>query len=160
MSRHVVATVGEVAPGTNKLVTVKGREIGIFNIKGEYFALANKCPHEGASLCKGRMVGLAAVGRTRPLSPRPAGRTAEMPVARLGIRRAHRTIVVRPGKHLRAAIRGIGGSRRRSAKRPVRRRNFPGRGRRELHHRRDVSASWRLQQMRTESAATAARRLR
>jgi len=59
MSRHVVATVGEIAPGANKLVTVKGREIGIYNIKGEFFALANKCPHEGAALCKGRMVGLA-----------------------------------------------------------------------------------------------------
>jgi nitrite reductase/ring-hydroxylating ferredoxin subunit len=59
MARHVVATVGEVAPGSNKLVTVKGRDIGIFNIKGEYFALANTCPHEGASLCKGKLVGLA-----------------------------------------------------------------------------------------------------
>ena len=59
MSRHVVATVGEVAPGTSKLVSVKGREIGVFNIKGEYFALANTCPHEGAALCKGKLVGLA-----------------------------------------------------------------------------------------------------
>jgi len=59
MSRHVVASVGEIAPGNSKLVTVKGREIGLFNIKGEYFALTNKCPHEGASLCKGRLVGLA-----------------------------------------------------------------------------------------------------
>ncbi|MGZ5802693.1 MAG: Rieske (2Fe-2S) protein, partial [Xanthobacteraceae bacterium] len=59
MSRHVVATVGEVAPGTSKLVNVKGREIGVFNIKGEYFALANTCPHEGAALCKGKLVGLA-----------------------------------------------------------------------------------------------------
>jgi 3-phenylpropionate/trans-cinnamate dioxygenase ferredoxin subunit len=58
MARHVVAKVGEVAPGTSKLVTVKGREIGVFNIKGEFYALANKCPHEGASLCKGRLVGL------------------------------------------------------------------------------------------------------
>jgi 3-phenylpropionate/trans-cinnamate dioxygenase ferredoxin subunit len=54
-----VASVGEVAPGTSKLVTVKGREIGIFNINGEYFALANTCPHEGAALCKGKLVGLA-----------------------------------------------------------------------------------------------------
>ncbi|MGA8414537.1 MAG: Rieske (2Fe-2S) protein, partial [Xanthobacteraceae bacterium] len=59
MSRHVVATVGEIAPGSSKLVTVKGREIGLFNVKGEYFALANKCPHEGASLCRGTLVGLA-----------------------------------------------------------------------------------------------------
>jgi len=40
-------------------VNVKGREIGVFNIQGEYFALANKCPHEGASLCSGRLGGLA-----------------------------------------------------------------------------------------------------
>ena len=59
MSRHVVATVGEIAPGSSKLITVKGREIGLFNVKGEYFALANKCPHEGASLCRGKLVGLA-----------------------------------------------------------------------------------------------------
>jgi nitrite reductase/ring-hydroxylating ferredoxin subunit len=59
MSRHVVAAVGEIAPGSNKLVVVKGREIGVFNIKGEYFALANKCPHEGAALCRGKLVGLA-----------------------------------------------------------------------------------------------------
>jgi 3-phenylpropionate/trans-cinnamate dioxygenase ferredoxin subunit len=59
MARHVVATVGEVAPGTSKLVNVKGREIGLFNINGEYLALANTCPHEGAALCKGKLVGLA-----------------------------------------------------------------------------------------------------
>jgi nitrite reductase/ring-hydroxylating ferredoxin subunit len=59
MARHVVAKVGEIAAGTNKLVTVKGREIALFNVKDEYFALANKCPHEGAALCRGTLVGLA-----------------------------------------------------------------------------------------------------
>ena len=59
MARHVVAKIGEIAPGTNKLVTVKGREVALFNVKDEYFALANKCPHEGAALCKGMLVGLA-----------------------------------------------------------------------------------------------------
>jgi nitrite reductase/ring-hydroxylating ferredoxin subunit len=58
VSRHVVATVEEVAPGKSKLVTVKGREIGIFNVKGEFFALANRCPHEGGSLCAGKISGL------------------------------------------------------------------------------------------------------
>ena len=37
MSRQVVARASEVAPGTSKIVTVKGREIGIFNIDGELF---------------------------------------------------------------------------------------------------------------------------
>ena len=58
MARHVVARVGEIAPGTAKQVTVRGREIGIFHVNGEYFALLNKCPHEGAPLCRGRLVGL------------------------------------------------------------------------------------------------------
>jgi nitrite reductase/ring-hydroxylating ferredoxin subunit len=58
MARHVVATIDDIPPGKRKLVSVKGREIGIFNVDGEYFALGNRCPHEGASLCKGRVVGL------------------------------------------------------------------------------------------------------
>ena len=51
VSLHVVATVDEIAPGTHKLVTVKGREIGIFNVKGDFYALFNRCPHAGGSLC-------------------------------------------------------------------------------------------------------------
>jgi 3-phenylpropionate/trans-cinnamate dioxygenase ferredoxin subunit len=58
MARHVVATVDEIPPGARMLVSVGGREIGIFNIAGEYFALGNRCPHNGASLCKGRIVAL------------------------------------------------------------------------------------------------------
>jgi nitrite reductase/ring-hydroxylating ferredoxin subunit len=54
--RHVVATVGEIAPGTSKLVAIAGREIGLFNLGGAFYALLSKCPHEGASLCKGRIV--------------------------------------------------------------------------------------------------------
>ncbi|MBS0562781.1 MAG: Rieske (2Fe-2S) protein [Proteobacteria bacterium] len=56
MSRHVVATVGEIAPGTCKIVTVKGREIGVFHVDDEYYALINRCPHEGAPLCKGALI--------------------------------------------------------------------------------------------------------
>jgi 3-phenylpropionate/trans-cinnamate dioxygenase ferredoxin subunit len=58
MARHVVATVDDIPPGQRLLVKVGGREIGIFNVGGEYFAVSNRCPHEGASLCKGRVVGL------------------------------------------------------------------------------------------------------
>ena len=42
MSRQVVARAGEVAPGACKIVSVRGREIGIFNLDGEFFALANR----------------------------------------------------------------------------------------------------------------------
>lgn len=53
-NRHVVAAAKEIAPGARKIVTVAGREIGIFNIDGAYYALRNVCPHKGAPLCKGR----------------------------------------------------------------------------------------------------------
>ncbi len=58
MSRQVVAKASEVAPGTAKMVTVAGREIGIFNLDGAYFALANRCPHAGGPLCSGKIVAL------------------------------------------------------------------------------------------------------
>jgi 3-phenylpropionate/trans-cinnamate dioxygenase ferredoxin subunit len=59
MSRHVVATIDEIAPGNSKLVKVKGREIGLFNVAGTFYALANRCPHAGGALCEGEIVGLA-----------------------------------------------------------------------------------------------------
>ena len=58
MKRQVVARAGEVAPGQCKLVSVAGREIGVFTVDGRYFALANRCPHEGGPLCQGRIVAL------------------------------------------------------------------------------------------------------
>jgi nitrite reductase/ring-hydroxylating ferredoxin subunit len=58
-TRNVVARTDEIPVGTSKLVTVKGRAIGIFNVKGEFFALADRCPHQGGPLCRGRIVGLA-----------------------------------------------------------------------------------------------------
>jgi len=58
MSKHVVASVSEMPSGSRKLVTVRGRPIALFNVKGEFFALIDKCPHMGGSLCKGSFTGL------------------------------------------------------------------------------------------------------
>ncbi len=57
--RHVVAAIDEVGPGTSKRVNVAGRDIALFNVGGEFFALANKCPHESGPLCQGKIIGLA-----------------------------------------------------------------------------------------------------
>jgi len=58
MSRHVVAAVGDIAPGDRKLVIVRGRPIAIFNLGGEYFGLLNRCPHQGGPMCEGKITGL------------------------------------------------------------------------------------------------------
>ena len=56
MSRHIVAAVADIPPGSRKLVTVRGRDIGVFNLGGEFFALINRCPHQGAPLCTGEVL--------------------------------------------------------------------------------------------------------
>jgi len=58
MSRHVVAPARELPPGSRKLVDIGGRPIVIFNIGGEFFALLNRCPHQGGNLCEGKLIGL------------------------------------------------------------------------------------------------------
>ena len=58
MARHVVAPVDDIPPGGRKLVEVNGRAVVVFNLGGEFFALNNRCPHRGGSLCEGKPTGL------------------------------------------------------------------------------------------------------
>jgi nitrite reductase/ring-hydroxylating ferredoxin subunit len=58
MASHVVAAVDEIPPGERKLVEVNGRNIVVFNLAGEFFALNNRCPHRGGSLAHGIQTGL------------------------------------------------------------------------------------------------------
>ena len=53
MREVVVARADEIGPGERKLVQIGGRSIGVFNVEGEYFALRNRCPHQGGPLCEG-----------------------------------------------------------------------------------------------------------
>lgn len=58
MTNYVVATTDEIPPGSRKLVTVRGRNIAVFNVDGDYLAILDRCPHQGGSLCKGKQGGL------------------------------------------------------------------------------------------------------
>lgn len=59
MSRHIVAAVRDLPPGTRKAVTLKGRPIVVFNLAGEFFGLLDRCPHQGACLSDGIIGGIA-----------------------------------------------------------------------------------------------------
>ena len=54
---YPVAEVGELSPGQRKIVEIDGRSIGIFNVKGQFVAVLNVCPHELAPVCLGRVGG-------------------------------------------------------------------------------------------------------
>jgi len=57
MAKHIVATVAELPPGQRKIIEVNGVSIGVFNVHGTYYALRNRCPHQGAPLCLGNLKG-------------------------------------------------------------------------------------------------------
>ncbi|MCQ6268104.1 Rieske (2Fe-2S) protein [Fictibacillus sp. WQ 8-8] len=58
MSAHVVASIDEVGVGQSKMVEVEGRSISVFNVNGEFYALRNVCPHQGAPVCSGSVGGM------------------------------------------------------------------------------------------------------
>ena len=57
--RYLVGTVAEIPPGQRKIVDVAGRSIGVFNVGGSFYALRNRCPHQGGPLCLGSVKGTA-----------------------------------------------------------------------------------------------------
>lgn len=54
---YPVAAVDDIPEGTYKIVEVEGRSIGVYNVKGTYYAIHNYCPHQGAELCRGPVCG-------------------------------------------------------------------------------------------------------
>ena len=57
MGEHTLLPASEISNGERLLVELEGRELGIFNIQGKYFAYLNWCPHQGGPLCEGSCTG-------------------------------------------------------------------------------------------------------
>jgi nitrite reductase/ring-hydroxylating ferredoxin subunit len=51
----IVAPLQEFAPDTRRIVRVGVREIGVFRVGDRFYAVRNRCPHQGAPLCIGRV---------------------------------------------------------------------------------------------------------
>jgi nitrite reductase/ring-hydroxylating ferredoxin subunit len=56
--RYLVGRADEIPAGSRRIVRVAGRSIGVFNVDGEFFAIRNRCPHQGAPLCEGKLWGV------------------------------------------------------------------------------------------------------
>ena len=54
---QAICKVGDVPAGEGRMFAINGLVIGLFHVKGEYFAIDNHCPHAGASLAHGMLEG-------------------------------------------------------------------------------------------------------
>lgn len=55
MADYVVGAAAELRPGAKRVVTVRGIEIGVFNVDGVFYALPNRCIHQAGPLCEGQL---------------------------------------------------------------------------------------------------------
>lgn len=51
----LVCQAKEIPVGEKKIFDIDGVSIGVFNIKGSFYAIRNICPHAGAPLCEGHI---------------------------------------------------------------------------------------------------------
>jgi nitrite reductase/ring-hydroxylating ferredoxin subunit len=54
--KYIVGRAADIVDRGRKIVEVAGREIGIYRLGNEFFAILNRCPHLGGPLCKGDVV--------------------------------------------------------------------------------------------------------
>ncbi|KNH27124.1 (2Fe-2S)-binding protein [Pseudomonas syringae] len=58
MSLRVPVPAGKLPQaGGRALFEFDGKSLALFNIEGDLFAIDDSCPHQGASLCGGRLEG-------------------------------------------------------------------------------------------------------
>jgi nitrite reductase/ring-hydroxylating ferredoxin subunit len=55
--KYRVGSVEELRHEGRRVISVRGRCIGIVSVDGEFFAVRNRCPHMGAPLCEGTIGG-------------------------------------------------------------------------------------------------------
>lgn len=57
MSRHWVGKKADIQKMKMKIFKIEGIEFGLYNVRGNWYAWSNFCPHQGASICKGPVCG-------------------------------------------------------------------------------------------------------
>lgn len=81
MSFISVAKVGEIPPGSAKLIEINNLEIALFRLGDEFYATSNLCLHQAGPLAEGRIDGEQVIcpwhhwrfnikDGTSPLSPK------------------------------------------------------------------------------------------
>ncbi len=67
-----IAAFGDVPPGTARRITVGGHVVALFNVAGGFYAVDDRCPHEGGRLSWGPSKRASCAARsTAPASTSP-----------------------------------------------------------------------------------------
>jgi nitrite reductase (NADH) small subunit len=62
---YQIGSAASIPPGEHRVVDAGDRQIGVFNVDGHFYALANACFHQNGPLCRGRVGGtLIADGKS------------------------------------------------------------------------------------------------
>lgn len=95
---HIVATVDEIAPGEHLVVPIGRYGVGVYNVEGRFYAIANYCPHEGGPLCSGRTHGSTVIDDDQPggVSESRMGEFIYCPWHQWGFELATGTTAVKP----------------------------------------------------------------
>jgi nitrite reductase/ring-hydroxylating ferredoxin subunit len=62
--KYIVCKVTDIPPGERMRATVAGRDLAVFHVGDDFFALLNRCPHQGGPICLGEL--LEPVNSERP----------------------------------------------------------------------------------------------
>jgi nitrite reductase/ring-hydroxylating ferredoxin subunit len=65
--RYIVARTSDIPPGEHIIIDVDGRDVGVFNVGGEFYALLNRCPHRAGPLCEGDVIRLVIADKVGEL---------------------------------------------------------------------------------------------
>jgi nitrite reductase/ring-hydroxylating ferredoxin subunit len=79
MTKYVVCPVDELPVGTRRKVNVGGRQLVIFSVDGRFYALRDRCPHQGAALSAGTVVGRIEAKRPGVYEYDPARKLIKCP---------------------------------------------------------------------------------
>lgn len=79
MAKYVVAEAAKIQVGARMIVNVRGREIGIFNVNGRFYAIRNRCAHQGGPVCLGNLLGLLRSRRPGEYEFDPSRKLLECP---------------------------------------------------------------------------------
>lgn len=58
---HHVIAADKMEDGDRVIIDVQGREIAVFHVDGEWYAVSNYCTHQGGPVCEGLLDGTLSV---------------------------------------------------------------------------------------------------